>query len=327
MPALARAGAKPETLARAKPTGPQDPSGQPRPGSRLRSLQDADSLRALVRNLKEGIYITNARGEILDASPAFVEMMGVQSLEELRTYLVQDFLVEPEVRTRELELLADEGSVREFELRMRRPDGQVRTVLDTAYATHDPDTGEVLYHGILVDITLRKLLEAQLVEQSIRDPLTGCFNRRYLTEFEQRARRGRHPWGCIILDIDHFKRYNDEHGHQAGDQVLVRISRFLMRQTRAEEGVVRMGGDEFLVLLSGADAKRVSSAAERLQEAAGQEGLAPFSLGWAVRENGERLEKTIGRADSRLLASRGHRREVGPLGRRRAAKRERRHRD
>ena len=294
-------------------------------GSRLRSLDDLDSLRTLVRNLKEGIYITNSHGEVLDASPAFLEMMGVPTLEELRTYNVRDFLVDTEARAQELELLAREGSVREFELRMRRPDGQVRTVLDTAYATHDPQTGEVLYHGILVDITLRKLLEAQLVEQSIRDPLTGCFNRRYLPDFEQRSLRSRHSWGCIILDIDQFKHYNDEHGHQAGDQVLVKISRFLMRQTRAEEGVVRMGGDEFLVLLALSDAKHVESAAARLKSAAAQEGLAPFSLGWAVRENGERLEKTIGRADSRLLASRSHRREAASDRHRRAGKRDRRH--
>jgi diguanylate cyclase (GGDEF)-like protein len=235
--------------------------------------------------------------------------------------------MDPDVRASELELLAKEGSVREFELRVRRPDGQVRTVLDTAYATRDPETREVLYHGILVDITLRKLLEAQLVEQSIRDPLTGCFNRRYLPEFESRARQSRHSWGCIILDIDHFKRYNDEHGHQAGDQVLVKISRFLMRQTRAEEGVVRMGGDEFLVLLALSDAKHVERAAARLKAAAAQEGLASFSLGWAVRESGERMEKTIGRADARLLASRSHRREIPDDRHRRAGKRDRRRRD
>lgn len=324
---MGRRGTKRGMPAKAKPGAVADKLLEaPQAGSRLRSLDDPDSLRALVRNLKEGMYITNAHGEILDANPAFLEMMGVHSLEELRSFNARDFLVEPEVRAHELELLATEGSVREFELRIRRPDGQIRTVLDTAYADHDPHTGQQLYYGILVDITLRKLLEAQLVEQSIRDPLTGCFNRRYLTEFESRARRSRHSWGCIILDIDHFKRYNDQHGHQAGDQVLIRISRFLMRQTRAEEGVVRMGGDEFLVLLTAADAGRVESAALRLKTTAAQEGLAPFSVGWAVREGGERLEKTINRADARLLTSRSHRREAAEERRGRAVKRDRRRR-
>ena len=191
MPTRAKPGAVANKLLEARPGG-----------SRLRSLEDADSLRALVRNLKEGIYITNVHGEILDANPAFLEMIGVHSLEELRSYNASDFLVDPEIRARELELLATEGSVREFELRVRRPDGQIRTVLDTAYADHDPHTGQPYYYGILVDITLRKLLEAQLVEQSIRDPLTGCFNRRYLTEFENRARRGRHSWGCLLYTSD-----------------------------------------------------------------------------------------------------------------------------
>ena len=322
---MGRRGAKPGMPARGKSGTAKDPAEARRP-SRLRSLEDLDSLRTLVRNLKEGIYITNSHGEILDASPAFLDMMGVPTLEELRTYNVRDFLMDPDIRATELELLASEGSVREFELRVRRSDGQVRTVLDTAYTARDPETGEVLYHGILVDITLRKLLEARLVEQSIRDPLTGCFNRRYLPEFESRSRRSRHSWGCIILDIDHFKHYNDEHGHQAGDQVLVKISRFLMRQTRAEEGVVRMGGDEFLVLLALSDAKHVERAAARLKAAAAQEGLAAFSLGWAVRESAERLEKTIGRADARLLGSRSHRREVSDDRHRRAGKRDRRRR-
>ncbi len=322
---MRRRGAKRGMPAKAKPRPVASKRLEP-PGSRLRSLEDAESLRALVRNLKEGIYVTNSHGEILDANPAFLEMIGVRSLEELRSYNVRDFLVDPEIRAQELELLTTQGSVREFELRLRRPDGQMRTVLDTAYVDRDPHTRQQFFYGVLVDITLRKRLEAQLVEQSIRDPLTGCFNRRYLTDFESRARRSRHSWGCIILDIDQFKRYNDEYGHQAGDQVLTRISRFLMRQTRAEEGVVRMGGDEFLVLLAAADARRVESAALRLQATAGQEGLAPFSVGWAVREGGERLEKTINRADARLLGSRSHRREAAQERRGRARKRERRHR-
>ena len=71
--------------------------------------------------------------------------------------------------------------MRDRELQITRPDGGVRTVLDTWYSNIDPDTGEAIFHGILVDITGRKNLETKLVEQSIRDPLTGCYNRRYLS--------------------------------------------------------------------------------------------------------------------------------------------------
>ena len=78
------------------------------------------------------------------------------------------------------------------------------------------ETGETICHGILIDITQRKALEDQLLEYSIRDPLTGCYNRRYLDLEQERLERETSTWGAIIVDIDHFKDYNDRHGHQAG---------------------------------------------------------------------------------------------------------------
>ncbi|HEV2113516.1 MAG TPA: GGDEF domain-containing protein, partial [Terriglobales bacterium] len=163
---------------------------------------------------------------------------------------------------------------------------------------------DTFYHGMLVDITERKELENELREQSVRDPLTGCFNRRYLSMFETASDDLPGGWGCIVIDVDHFKKYNDEHGHQAGDEVLVRISRFLMRQTRAEEAVIRMGGDEFLILLGHADQNHTDAAAKRIENAAAKEVIAPFSMGWASRTGKEKLEKTIGRADDKLYAIR-----------------------
>jgi diguanylate cyclase (GGDEF)-like protein len=108
-------------------------------------------------------------------------------------------------------------------------------------------------------------------------------------------------WGCIFIDIDHFKQYNDRHGHQAGDDVLVKMSRFLMRQVRSEESVVRIGGDEFVILLQGDAGTHTQSVANRLQVAALRTAPVPFSLGWAVREPAETMEKMLGRADANLL--------------------------
>lgn len=265
----------------------------------LRSLDDPGTLRELVRNTKEGIYITNSNGEILDANPALLSICGVASLDELRRLSVAQLLLDPEQRRRELELLHRDGLVRDFELELCCGDGHVRTVIDTAYACQDAVTGEVLFHGILVDITARKRLELQLLEQSIRDPLTGCFNRRYMAEFEESL--GARAWGCVVLDIDHFKDYNDRHGHKAGDRALVGLSRFLMRHVRAEEGVVRMGGDEFVVLLAGADASTTEATAKRIEVAGRKQAPVAFSMGWAPRRGRERLEKTIARADRNLL--------------------------
>ncbi len=270
---------------------------------RYRSLQDPEALRELVQRLHEGIYITNRAGEILDANPAFLRMFGIASLDALRARAAE-LLVDPEQRLKEIELLDRLGAVREYELQIRRLDGQIRTVLDTALALTDPQTGEQYYQGILVDITERKRLEEQLLEQSIRDPLTGSYNRRYLAEFEQAMNARGKGWGCIVLDIDHFKEYNDRYGHKFGDEVLTRIARFLMRQTRVEEGVVRLGGDEFVVLLADSTDKATEQAAQRLKSHGGREVPVEFSLGWAVRTKGEPLERTIDRADESLLAVR-----------------------
>ncbi|MFI5182105.1 MAG: GGDEF domain-containing protein [Thermoanaerobaculia bacterium] len=263
------------------------------------SLEDPENLQRFIRSLKEGIYVSTPEGRILEGNPAFFEMFGVASLEELG--LVPNVLVDPETRERELDILARDGVVRDFEFQIRRKGGQIRTVIDTAYVCADPATGEEVYQGILIDITDRKRLEEQLREQILRDPLTGCFNRRFLAQFAVRHDPTDESWGCIMADVDGFKRYNDEHGHAAGDVVLTRLARFLMRETRAEEVVVRMGGDEFLVILPRADETMTQAVADRLRTAAGTEPLVPFSLGWAARVEREILERTIGRADQRMI--------------------------
>jgi len=273
--------------------------------SRFSRLDDAEALRRFVRDLREGIYVIDEAGRIVDGNPAFLEMLGVASLEEARKKKSTDFIVDASRRAAELDLLERDGTVRDFELEIRRGDGEIRTVIDTAYLCVDSGTGEVYTQGILIDITDRKRLEDRLLDQSLRDPLTGCWNRRYLAEFTARHADAGGSWGCIMIDVDHFKHYNDEFGHEAGDAVLNRIARFFMRATRAEESTVRMGGDEFLLLLDGAGAQATENASRRLTFMAERELLAPFSLGWAAREDGESLQKTIARADHRLLHARG----------------------
>jgi len=270
----------------------------------FRSLSDLQTLSELALRLKEGIYITTLDGEIVDANPAFLEMFGVDSLEDLKGYRTSDF-VRPEVRAREMALLEREGSVRDVEFQLTRRDGETRTVVDSAFLSVDPESGEKYCHGILVDITHRKELQTQLLELSIRDPLTGCYNRRYLnTVSRQCDAQPKGEFGCIYLDIDHFKQYNDTNGHAEGDGVLVKMARFLMRHVRAEEAVVRVGGDEFLVVLSDADKDQTEQVAARLRSAAAISAPVPFSMGWAARRNGEKFEETMVRADRQLLAVR-----------------------
>jgi diguanylate cyclase (GGDEF)-like protein/PAS domain S-box-containing protein len=271
---------------------------------RFRSLSDPDALRSFVQNLREAIYITNERGDVLDGNPAFFSLLGVRSMNELQSYGANELVVDPARRLAQLELIEREGFVRDFELQLVRPDGTLITVLDTVYSVKDPESGLIVYHGILVDITQRKAMEEELRQQSMRDPLTGCFNRRYLAEVDMELSPSDSPWGTLFIDIDHFKTYNDTHGHAMGDNTLIRMSRFLMRQVRAEEPVIRVGGDEFVILLRGASEAQTMMVAQRMQAAALRTAPVPFSLGWAWRQPAENLMGTVHRADQNLLAVR-----------------------
>jgi two-component system NtrC family sensor kinase len=122
--------------------------------SPLRSLDDPETLRMLIANLPVGIYITSMEGEVLDANPACLEILGVSSIEELRSLKAQDLFEDPAERQREIHQLLSFGSVRNFELRLRRKkDEKIRLVLDTCYQVKDFASNETFYHGVLLDIT------------------------------------------------------------------------------------------------------------------------------------------------------------------------------
>jgi diguanylate cyclase (GGDEF)-like protein len=110
-----------------------------------------------------------------------------------------------------------------------------------------------------------------LYERATRDALTGLINRQHALQLGarevERARRGAQPVGVLMVDIDHFKLVNDQHGHQKGDQVLQVVARTLTEQLRATDVLGRLGGEEFLVLLPGEDEVQVREVAERLRAA------------------------------------------------------------
>ncbi len=164
---------------------------------------------------------------------------------------------------------------------------------------------------------------ARIRELMMRDPLTGVFNRRALSErLEEeleRARRHDQPLALLMLDIDHFKTINDRFGHQMGDRVLVELGRCLRRQVRRIDFVARYGGEEFVILLPQTDLGGACRFAERLRRDIGAltvEGLAEplsVSIGVTARQARDTADDLLKRADDALYAAKraGRNRVIG----------------
>lgn len=104
----------------------------------------------------------------------------------------------------------------------------------------------------------------------LRDPLTGVNNRRFfdqrIEEEVSRAKRQKTPLSCLFVDLDHFKRVNDQHGHQAGDQILKQVATLLNDSLRSTDVLSRYGGEEFVILLTDTDTTAAAEIARRMRE-------------------------------------------------------------
>lgn len=163
-------------------------------------------------------------------------------------------------------------------------------------------------------------LQQSLREQSIRDPLTHLFNRRYLEESLNlelaRANRSEAPLGLMMIDVDHFKRFNDTFGHDAGDAVLRAVGQALPGQVRAGDVVCRYGGEEFTVILPGADLDLTLKRAEEIRQAVmalavrhQKQSLAQVtvSIGVAARAlHGDTAESLLASADAALYRAKAN---------------------
>lgn len=171
-----------------------------------------------------------------------------------------------------------------------------------------------------------KHANAKLADQSLRDPLTGLFNRRALQQQLAKPRSSEHGGDAmILLDVDQFKRINDHHGHQAGDQVLVEIAKRLRRVSRDRDQIIRWGGEEFLIYVVDTSNEALPALVERVLNEIGRQPIAlqdgqlhvtatagfisfPFAsldsqpIGW---------EETLQLADMALYAGKVHGRNQG----------------
>lgn len=255
---------------------------------------------------RDMLCTANRDGYFVELNEAWTRNLGY-TLEELRSI---PFLerVHPDDRERteaEAAALFEGTETLSFENRYLAKDGTWHWLRWSSQLSPD----ESMIYGRAADVTEVKEIEAereellgQVQDMARRDSLTGLPNRRALEEQlpreMARARRSRSPLCVAILDIDHFKDYNDTHGHLSGDEVLRACARAWDSCLRGEDTIVRFGGEEFLVLLPDTTAEQAGAIVERLRMATpmGQ----TCSAGLARWDYSETIDELLGRADKAL---------------------------
>jgi diguanylate cyclase (GGDEF)-like protein/PAS domain S-box-containing protein len=226
-----------------------------------RSLQKSElRYRRLFEAAQDGILILDAKtGAIKDVNPFLEKLLGYTEDEFISKKLweVGAFKDIKASKTAFLALQKNEY-IRYKDLPLRAKNGQL---IQVEFVSNVYKEGrEKVIQCNIRDITERKHVhdalkrsEAMLREQSVRDSLTGLFNRRYLEETLRReinrAARKQYSLGVMMLDIDNFKTINDSFGHTAGDVVLQEFSNLISRNIREEDIACRYGGDEFVIVL------------------------------------------------------------------------------
>jgi diguanylate cyclase (GGDEF)-like protein/PAS domain S-box-containing protein len=224
----------------------------------------------VLEHIPEMIFVTDVRDRVIDANTVAQKMLGKElneiigkdPLEVFRHWpqLVNRFLTTSGTRE-EIQIPGDpprtlEMTVFELYNRLRLLDGRVIVAHDIT--EHKWLENDLKYANETLKIQLAEIeaLRAELQELAIRDPLTNVYNRRYMSEFLDqeiaRASRENYSVTVVIMDMDHFKNFNDNYGHRCGDTVLQAFAKFLMEHTRRSDVVCRFGGEEFVILMPNA---------------------------------------------------------------------------
>jgi diguanylate cyclase (GGDEF)-like protein len=237
----------------------------------------------VIESMHDGILVLDPQNRIVDINPAmknFLESelsvyMGKDATELLGPWLEDPELLWDAVETH-AELQLPSNPSRHLDLRMTPLYDRNQRLNGRLLVFHDiTDRKQVEKRLRYVNDRLQSqlieigLLQSKLREQAIRDPLTNLFNRRYLEETLDRelarARREGYSVCLIMMDLDHFKRVNDTHGHEAGDHVLKAISETLSQESRRGDFACRYGGEEFVVVMPNITLETAYERAEMLR--------------------------------------------------------------
>jgi diguanylate cyclase (GGDEF)-like protein/PAS domain S-box-containing protein len=291
--------------------------------------------RALFEQMHEGIFIFNPDGSHRMANDRAAEMLGC-TLDELQAVSFNDIFGELS-----LSKLGENWGLMQrlpmYETVVVRKNGELLPVEVSLEMVRDRQARPLHIQSVVRDISKRKQVEEELLrsnlrlneqlklvsrltdqlqEQSLRDPLTGLYNRRHLNEFLpreiMRAKRKQSRVSVIIGDVDHFKSINDSYGHLAGDEVLKTTAAILTESLRGSDIVCRYGGEEFLLILPEADSLPAARRAEQIRQKCADtlfqhKGLTiriTISFGVATYpDHAQNLDDLLNKADKALYIS------------------------
>ncbi len=230
------------------------------------------------------VVLVDRNGLIVYANPSALLTFGVSLDDALGTNAGSYLHPDDAERTAErfMALVSTPSATSTDTVRFVSTNREVR-ILEIVETNHlyDPHIAGVLINGR--DVTQRRHLETELLEQSLHDALTGLSNRTLFIDRAERllalAHRDRIPISVLFIDLDNFKTFNDGMGHPAGDQLLVSVARRMSGALRGEDLLCRFGGDEFVVLV---DPREPSVSAETLARRLNDVLRAPFEIGGRV---------------------------------------------
>ncbi len=261
-----------------------------------------------------GMCLIANDGRLIRSNQAFATMLGRTVQDLAGEQLIA--LAHPEDRAmateRALSILANDDRD-PIELRFIGPGGRTAWVRATATVVRDEDGNAEHTIAHLEDVTEQRSVREQLERAAAHDPLTGLLNRAGFSQrFERASADGESTSGALLLiDLDGFKPINDDHGHAAGDELLVQVARRLAESVRSSDLVGRLGGDEFAVYQAGAsDAAMVVALGERVraslaspfQIAAGSVRISG-SVGVAMLDGDVELSRALAAADAASYAA------------------------
>ena len=240
---------------------------------RLMQSESRDQL--ILDSINDGFFELDLHGRVTTLNRALEQMLGYSRAEMLgRSY--KDALAEEDI-PRAHALLArvlENSSDNQFAAPFKRRDGSIGHFETRLTLFHDRQGQIAGCRGILRDTSEQMAYQNKLIDMAYRDPLTNLGNRKAFSEELQRSlelmQRQERCLALLYIDLDRFKQVNDQYGHDIGDALLISIAQRLQSSLRQPDHVYRLGGDEFTVLLTDADAESAMKLAERLLSSLGQ---------------------------------------------------------